>query len=195
MLGYNLLGYSAIGQMDPLRAQILVPALTMQINTEVPVVTSGASVSPPPASLQFNLLLPRFSVNLDVPTVTVTFEPQAPGISISSNNFVPTKTLEFKPLAPPKVGGGTQIIIGEYVVSYDLGGIGDSLVGEYSIGEGRSLTKKVNRIPSLNMQPHLPLVQSGVQVKLPAAVLMQFEMQRAEIDSRSRKLRVLGIAS
>lgn len=199
MLGYNLLGYSSIMEIDRHQAQILVPVLTIDMTTTPPQrVVGGANVSPPVVSLQASPTAAsdvQAGSQLQIPMTVVGVDPQLPGISISANIYPPATQISYV-LLEPIIWTGTILQVGIVEIQYDLGGIGDTLIGEFSIGEGGTITKQVNKVPLLNILAHPPAdVQSGVQILLPEPILMALQLPLAEIDSRRRKLRAQVILS
>lgn len=175
MFGYNLFGYSSILELDRHQVQIMVPVITWQANPPTSAVAGGGHVP--------------------VPMIALDIDAQTPGISISANIYPPLTTVQYIPQAPV-IKAGTLLEVGIQQAQYDLGGIGDTLLAEFSVGEGRLITKFVDRVPLLNMLAYEPAdIQGGAHILLPEPVLLSLSLPAAEIDSRRRKLRVQVILS
>jgi hypothetical protein len=155
-------------------AVITVPGASVAVSTKEPFVAAGKAQFPP--------------------TSVVDVDAAAPGISISATLHPGTVNVTVVPM-------GVQILGGNYIEANNTitmvtpyGEIASSSVAQFSIGEGEESSRVVKRSPLVIVSLQPPLVTAGKSAFPPTAVVT-VASNRPEVDSRSRKLRILAIAA
>lgn len=178
-------------------ATVTVPAEEVIATTAAPLVGAGAIIPAPVAA--------AVTVTKSDPFVTAgksqfptaapaTVVPNAPGISISANIFPATQDVVVE-AHPPQILGGNYIEASNTItMQTPYGEIASSSIAEFAIGEGEPSSRIVKRSPLVIVSMSPPFITAGKSQRPPAAAVSVSSM-RPEIASRSRKLRILAIAS
>lgn len=179
---------------------LVVPNASIGVAIAAPKISGGAIVQglPAPAHITFKsggeptLFAGKL---VDVPSMSIHVGLPVPiDITHSVNLAMPSMTMSFT-FPKPDFGGGALIVVGNThtTVSYG-GGIGDSAIGEFGIGEGPPLFLTTH-LP-MRMFMHMPplTVQAGKIIDWPS-MNIGITAPVPEVDSRRRKLKMSAIAS
>lgn len=179
---------------------LTVPTMIVGFNTNTPRVSGGSSVlvnqSMPPITMRVggNPIV-RTGVLVDAPSMSIGTRMNVPtDVTHSVNLLVPSMVFGFA-MNKPDFGGGAVIDVSNTVVTVSYaGGIGDSSIGEFSIGEGPPLALTTKETMRIRFAMNTATVQAGKLVDAsPVSIFMA--MRSPEIGARRRKLRVSAIAS
>jgi hypothetical protein len=156
-------------------AYIAAPvARAVTVTVSAPVVTAGKSVFPPAAVVSVTAPIAGVSISATISPATC--------------QVVATST-------PAEILGGNYIEASNTItMSTPYGEIGSSSIGEFSIGEGEPSSRIVRRGPLVIISCTPPFVTTGKAI-FPSAAVVSVTAPRPEIDGRTRKLRILAIAS
>lgn len=179
---------------------LVIPNATIGMAIVAPKISGGASVLglPAPAHVTFKTggIPTLFAGKLiDVPSMSININLPVPiDITHSVNLAIPSMSLSLT-LPKPDFGGGALVIVGNThtTVSYG-GGIGDSAIGEFSIGEGPPLFQTTHLPMRMFMLMEPLTVQAGKLID-PPIMDIGISVPIPEVDSRRRKLKMLAIAS
>ncbi len=108
MLGYNLLGYSALMELEREHALVTVPiAVTVTFQPKIPNIATGKGVFPTALGLVWSPKVPsiRGGASAVIPTPTLRFEPEVPLISISAKIYPGYAQTRWVPQAPDIYAG------------------------------------------------------------------------------------------
>lgn len=197
--------------IEPSQADILIQ--TVQCT-----VVQSATIHPPASEIVFEALPPiTFSGALiEVPGATIAFDQSEPFVTTGKAQFVSAITINVQTLVPevsisynayPNTIGITidapipRILVGNYIEASNTismqtpyNEIASTTIGSLAIGEGEPSTRIVKTSPRIIFSADPPFVTAGKSQLVPAGII-NISAMRPEIDSRSRKLRVLAIAS
>lgn len=181
-------------------ANIALPAPErITLTTPIPAVSGGASPQLPAPS-RIGLAASPLGIfgggMIDTPT--------PPRISLSSPVLQILQSANIWFPAPPRIalqspplfiGGGANIIFDtEIQIITNGGGISEGAIGEFSIGEGEASIISFRGPPRISLESHAVEIQGGAIIDVPYATI-RLSSPILEIESRSRRLRVLVIAS
>lgn len=119
MLGYNLLGYNAIMELERSHALVTVPStVTVTFQPQLPLIQGGSGLFiPAPASLQWTPRIPSIRGGSYVlpPTPTWRIEPRVPQISISAKIYPGTPSTRWVPREPDIFAGKSVMSVSKSI--------------------------------------------------------------------------------
>jgi hypothetical protein len=175
-----------------------VPAI-IGLTTQEPAISGGGYVvAPAPLiiSLASPALLTQVGVNVanPAPPIISLTSPELQALQ-SANVLCPAPLIigVTSPLLNADTGLNIYLDTALTIVEYG-GGISEGSIGEFSIGEGPPTVRVIRGPPRIVVQSRDGLVQVGASV-LTSPSVIHLTSPILEIDSRSRRLRTLVIAS
>ncbi len=171
-------------------------AAAVAVSANPPLILAGASVNVPvaPVLVTSNAAFVTAGKYIATTTTVITVSAPVAGISISAKIW--------PPMVAVAVGSDpVQVLTGTYIEASNsvthttaLGEIGSSSIGEFAIGEGEPETHTHIRGIFVLVSTPETIITAGKSI-FPPATNINVTSERAEIESRRRKLRVLAIAS
>ena len=187
----------AVESRIEISATVTVPSGAVTAALASPLVRAGAII-PVPAAAAVNVTRSAPFVTAgksQFPTAApVAVLPITPGISISANIFPAAQPVTVEMPAPQILGGNYIEASNTITMQTPYGEIGSSSIAEFSIGEGEPSSRIVKRSPLVIVSFAAPFITAGKSQRPPTAAVSVSAM-RPEIANRSRKLRILAIAS
>jgi hypothetical protein len=177
-------------------ATVTVSAAVVAVSTAAPLVAAGKLVTAGAAAVAVTKSAPFITAGKSVaPTAAnVMVTGFNPGISISSNNRPPAVSVAVT-TSPPSILGGNYIDARNTITMVTpYGEIASSSIGQFSIGEGELSSRVVLMSPLVAVSVKPPFITTGKTISPPYAPV-SVVTYRPEIDGRTRKLRILAIAS
>ena len=177
-------------------ATVTVPVGAVSASTAAPLVGAGAIVTVPGIAVSVTRAVPFVtSGKSQFPsTAPVVVTPSAPGISISAKIYPATQPVSVETFAPQILGGNFIEASNTITMQTPYGEIASSSIAEFAIGEGEPSSRIVKRGPLVIVSFTAPFVTAG-KSQCPPVAAVSVSTMRPEIASRSRKLRILAIAS